>query len=150
MDTTGPSGHTPPGRRSGDLHDAGGRRLSELIKKTLFILLGSIFTGLAFLGIFLPLLPTTPFLLLAAFFFFRSSEKSYHWLLNHKIFGKYLQNYLKNRTIPINIKIFVLILLWITILLTSVFVLEIFVISLVLILIATAVTIHILSLKTLK
>ncbi|MCK4942277.1 MAG: YbaN family protein [Candidatus Aminicenantes bacterium] len=120
------------------------------MKKTLFILLGSIFTGLAFLGIFLPLLPTTPFLLLAAFFYLRSSERLYHWLLNHKIFGKYLQNYLKNRTVPINIKIFVLILLWITILLTSVFVLEIFVIRLVLILIATAVTIHILSLKTLK
>ena len=119
-----------------------------MIKKTLFILLGSLFTGLAFLGIFLPLLPTTPFLLLAAFFYLRSSEKLYNWLLNHKIFGKYLQNYLENRAIPLKIKIFTLILLWVTILATSLFFVDTFIIKLLLIAIAIAVTIHILWLKT--
>lgn len=119
-----------------------------MIKKTLFILLGSIFTGLAFLGIFLPLLPTTPFLLLAAFFFLRSSERLYHWLLNHKIFGKYLQNYLDNRSIPLKIKIFTLFLLWVTILSTVLFFVNDFIIKLLLIAIALAVTIHILRFKT--
>jgi len=50
-------------------------------------LLGLICVALAIVGIILPLLPTVPFLLLAAFFFARSSEKLHYWLLSHRIFG---------------------------------------------------------------
>jgi len=118
------------------------------LKKLFYIILGSLSTALAFLGIFLPLLPTTPFLLLAAFFYLRSSEKLYNWLLNHKIFGRYLKNYLKNRSIPVRIKIAVVIILWITILSTILFFLDEFIIRLLLVLIAILVSIHILSLKS--
>lgn len=119
-----------------------------MIKKYAFTLLGGIFTGLALLGVFLPLLPTTPFLLLAAFFFLRSSEKHYRWLLNHRIFGKYLRNYLNNRSIPGRVKYGVLIVLWLTIALSVIVVLESSLLRICLIVIASAVTIHILSLKT--
>ena len=49
------------------------------------------------IGIFLPLLPTTPFLLLSAFCFARSSEKLHQWLLNHPHFGRVLSNWEKHR-----------------------------------------------------
>ncbi|NRB39704.1 MAG: YbaN family protein [Pseudomonadales bacterium] len=55
--------------------------------KALFILLGFISFALGFIGIFLPLLPTTPFILLAAFFFSKSSERFYGWLINIPTFG---------------------------------------------------------------
>jgi uncharacterized membrane protein YbaN (DUF454 family) len=117
-------------------------------KKITFVILGSFFTGLAFLGIFLPLLPTTPFLLLAAFFYLRSSEKLYYWLLNHKIFGKYLRDYLETRSVPVKIKVFVFIILWITIMSTVLFFLENIIVRLLLVLIALLVSIHVLMLKS--
>ncbi len=54
---------------------------------------GLLFTGLAFLGALLPLLPTTPFLLLAAFCFARSSERLRLWLYEHRMFGPLLNNW---------------------------------------------------------
>jgi uncharacterized membrane protein YbaN (DUF454 family) len=119
-----------------------------VLKKPLFLVLGGMFTSLAFLGIFLPLLPTTPFLLLAAFFFLRSSQKYYDWLLNHKILGKYLKNYLENRAISLRIKVFTLMLLWGTISTTALFLVEYSVVKIGLLFIALAVTIHILWMKT--
>lgn len=61
--------------------------------KYIWLLLGFITLGLALLGVFLPLLPTVPFLLLAAFFFARSSEKLHHWLLNHHLFGTMIKEW---------------------------------------------------------
>ena len=60
--------------------------------KLFLIVLGSVFLGLGFLGIFTPGLPTTPFLLLAAGCYVRSSDSLYSWLLQHKLFGKYIHN----------------------------------------------------------
>lgn len=119
-----------------------------MLKRPLFLILGGFFTGLAFLGIFLPLLPTTPFLLLAAFFFLRSSHKHHEWLLNHKLFGKYLKDYLENRTVSPGIKVVTLILLWGTISSTVLFFVNHAAVKIGLLLIALAVTIHILWLKT--
>lgn len=119
-----------------------------MVKKPLFLLLGGLFTGLAFLGIFLPLLPTTPFLLLAAFFFFRSSPKWYDWLLNHRLFGKYLKDYMENRSISWRVKLFTLVLLWGTISSTALFVVRHPLVKIGLLIIALGVTIHIMWLKT--
>ena len=69
----------------------------EQFKKWTLILVGSLSIGLAFLGIFLPLLPTTPFLLLAAACYLRSSDRFYHWLIYHKWFGNYIRNYREGR-----------------------------------------------------
>lgn len=120
------------------------------LKKILYILFGCICVGLGFIGVFVPMLPTTPFLLLAAFLFLRSSNKLYYWLMHHKIFGKYLQNYLEKKAIPLKVKIFTIALLWITILYSTIFATSLLLVRIILITIAILVTLHIISLKTLK
>lgn len=69
-------------------------------KRTLYKVAGFILVGLAVLGIFLPLLPTTPLLLLAAACFSRSSERWHHWLLNHRTFGPIIRNWQERRCMP--------------------------------------------------
>ena len=73
--------------------------------KIVYCLLGIFFVLLAVLGIILPLLPTTPFLLLALMCFSKSSDKLYLWLINHKILGKYIYNWERHRVIPLSAKL---------------------------------------------
>ncbi len=67
--------------------------------KILWLLLGGSSLGLGTLGMFLPLLPTVPFLLLAAFAFSKSSSKIHNWLLNHKVFGPDIRDWNERRVI---------------------------------------------------
>jgi hypothetical protein len=107
---------------------------------------GTVLVGLGVVGIFLPLLPTTPFLLLAAALFAKSSERYYQWLLNNKWFGKYIRNYREGKGVPIRIKLMAISLIWITILL-SFLLIDISWIRILLITIATGVSIHILLIR---
>ena len=66
----------------------------------MFLIAGFLLVGLATLGIFLPLLPTTPLLLLAAACFANSSEKCHRWLVEHDVFGPIIRNWHENRCIP--------------------------------------------------
>jgi uncharacterized membrane protein YbaN (DUF454 family) len=75
------------------------------MRKIILICLGWFFVGTGVVGIFLPLLPTTPFLLLAAACFSRSSEKLHSWLLNHKRFGRFVRDWETHRVIPKRAKI---------------------------------------------
>lgn len=118
------------------------------IVKYLLIIIGLISLGLGIIGIFLPLLPTTPFLLLSAGLFMKSSKRLYNWLMNHKFLGKHLQNYLHHKTISLKTKISSLTLLWVTILSTTFYFVEKLIIKIVLLAIAAAVTAHILSFKS--
>ena len=70
-----------------------------------FLIAGFLLVGLATLGIFLPLLPTTPLLLLAAACFANSSEKWHRWLTEHNVFGPIIRNWHENRCIPRRAKI---------------------------------------------
>ena len=108
--------------------------------KTLYIVLGSISLGLGILGIFLPLLPTTPFLLLTAALYFKGSPRLYNWLLNHR----------ENKAIPLRAKIISLVLMWGTMLYCIFFLIPLLWVKILLGLIAAGVTYHILSFKTLK
>jgi uncharacterized membrane protein YbaN (DUF454 family) len=74
-------------------------------RRGLFLVAGFLLVGLATLGIFLPLLPTTPLLLLAATCFANSSEKWHRWLKEHKVFGPIIRNWHESRCIPIRAKI---------------------------------------------
>lgn len=118
------------------------------IVKILLLFLGLISLGLGIIGIVLPLLPTTPFFLLSAALFLRSSRRLYKWLLYHKYFGKYIQNYLYHKTITLKSKIYSVSLLWIFILFSVFFIVDHLLIKLLLLTIASGVTLHILSFKT--
>ena len=78
------------------------------MKKLFYLFIGFFFVLLAILGIFLPLLPTTPFLILAAMFFSKSSKRWHNWLLNNRIFGPFLSNWESYRCIPYNAKLLAL------------------------------------------
>lgn len=110
---------------------------------------GTFFLGLGIVGVFLPILPTTPFLLLSAACYARGSKRFYNWLMNNKIIGKYIRNYREGRGIPLKVKILSISFLWIAILFSAFFV-DILVIRIILILIAIGVTIHVLTIRTLK
>jgi uncharacterized membrane protein YbaN (DUF454 family) len=116
-------------------------------KRRLLIGAGTLSTGLGIIGIFVPILPTTPFLLLAAACYMRSSERFYRWLINDRIFGAYVTNYIEGRGMPIRIKIFTILLLWLTIGLTIAFGVQNTVIRIVLICIAIGVTVHIVLIR---
>ena len=127
---------------------------TDIISNKFFIYLlifaGTIFLGLGIIGIFLPILPTTPFLLLAAACYARSSKRFYDWLMNNKWFGTYIKNYREGRGVPLKVKVFTISLLWITILASVFFVISNFWIEIILIIIAIGVTIHILTIGTYK
>jgi len=126
------------------------KKASSRFTRGILITAGTFFVGLGVLGIFLPLLPTTPFLLLAAACYARSSKRFYNWLLNNKWFGNYIKNYREKKGVPLKVKLSSISLLWITILFSALFVVDILLFRIILILIATGVTIHILSIRTLR
>ncbi len=118
--------------------------------KWLYISLGTLSVGLGFVGIFVPVLPTTAFLLLAAWFYARSSEWFYNWLLSNRMFGKYLTSYLEGKGVPLKTRILSLSLLWIAILSSVIFFVENIYVDLLLIGIAAGVSYHILTLPAYK
>lgn len=117
--------------------------------KILLTILGLISLGLGILGIFLPILPTTPLLLLAAALFLRSNMMLYDWLLNHPKLGPYIRNFMEHKAIPLKVKIISVSLVWITLLNCAIFVADHWAFRLFFIILATAITYHILSYKTL-
>ena len=123
--------------------------VSSPIIKSLLITSGTISVGIGIIGIFLPLLPTTPFLLLAAACYARSSKRFYIWLLKNKYFGKYIRNYRKGKGIPFITKLFSIVLLWTTITI-SIIIIKTDWISVLLIIIALLVSWHIVSIPTYK
>lgn len=86
-----------------------------------YVAVGSVCLALGILGIVLPLLPTTPLLLLAAACYARGSERFYLWLLNHRWFGPHIKHYRSGAGIPLRAKVMGFILIWATILATAVF-----------------------------
>jgi len=120
------------------------------MKKTIYVILGSISLALGTLGIFLPLLPTTPFYLLTAWLYMRSSEKLYNKVMNNKYFGGIVRNFQEDKSIPLKIKIIIISMLWGTISLSAFFAVSAWWLRLLLFFIAIGVTIHILSYRTKK
>jgi uncharacterized protein len=80
--------------------------------KIVLVTFGCLFLVLAVLGVFLPLLPTTPFLLLASACFARSSNRLHNWLRTHGRFGRYLRDYEDGRGIPLRGKVLALAMMW--------------------------------------
>jgi uncharacterized membrane protein YbaN (DUF454 family) len=118
------------------------------LARTLLIIGGTLSVALGVIGIFVPVLPTTPFLLLAAACYARSSERFYHWLVTNRWFGEYIENYREGRGIPLKQKVLTVSLLWLTIGYVAVFVVSSWSLKLVLLGIAIGVTIHLTRTKT--
>ena len=120
------------------------------VNKKRVLLRHTLSLALGILGIFLPLLPTTPFLLLTAALYFKSSPRLYNWLLSHKHLGPYIRNFRENKAIPLRAKIISISLMWITMLYCVFFIVPYIWVKVILLIIAAGVTYHILSFKTLK
>jgi uncharacterized membrane protein YbaN (DUF454 family) len=110
---------------------------------------GIVSLGLGVLGVFVPLLPTTPFLLLAAGCFVRSSPRLYAWLLGHRWFGDYIRHYREHRAISLRAKVVILAMLWATIGYAAIGVAKVWWLRALLVAIAVGVSAHVLRLRTL-
>jgi len=119
------------------------------ISKPVWNIAGGIFVAIGVIGIFVPLMPTTVFLLLGAACFNKGSEKFHHWLINNKLLGSYIANYKQKNGIPRQVKIRTIILLWVTIG-VSIYLVNHLHVTIILLAVAVGVTIFLLSRKTLK
>jgi uncharacterized membrane protein YbaN (DUF454 family) len=123
----------------------------QRILKPLLLAAGTVCLVLGAIGIFLPILPTTPFLLLSAACYFRSSERMYNWLLGNRWFGKYIKNYREGKGIPLKTKVLAVAVLWAGILYSAIMVVdELFVAQLALLIIALGVSVHLIRLPTFR
>lgn len=80
--------------------------------RILWILLGSLSIGMGVIGIFVPGWPTTIFLIIASYFYIRSSRRLYNWLINNRLLGIYIKNYLLGKGMPLKAKLVSLIVMW--------------------------------------
>ena len=129
-------------------YDAPNKKNKNRLVRSLFFVAGTITLVLGAIGIVLPILPTTPFLLISLACYLRSSERMTHWLLNNKYFGTYLKNYKEGKGIPMKTKLFAITLLWITITISAVVLVPVLAVQIILFVVATAVTVHLVRLPT--
>ncbi len=118
------------------------------LKRVLYFVVGTIFLVLGGVGIVLPILPTTPFLLLSLACYYQSSQRMHYWMLNNKWFGGYLRNYTEGKGISLKAKLFTISLLWILISYSIFFVVNIVVVQIILFVIAIGVSLHLIKLPT--
>ena len=118
--------------------------------KTVYIIVGSISLVLGTLGIFLPLLPTTPFYLLTAWLYMRGSQKMYRKVMNNKYFGNIVRDFQENKSISLKTKIITVSMLWGTILLSAFLAVSDWRVRALLFAVAVGVTVHVLSYQTKK
>lgn len=119
------------------------------MKRILYLTFGILCVAIGTIGIFFPILPTTPFLLLAAWLFSKSNEKFHDWLLNHPVHGQYIKDYLEKKAVKKSHRTKALILLWSGIALT-IYLVGKPLVGIILASIATIVTLHLLRLRVLS
>ncbi|MGO1712126.1 MAG: YbaN family protein [Senegalia sp. (in: firmicutes)] len=118
------------------------------MKKAILIIIGSISLVLGSIGIILPVLPTTPFLLLSLACFVKSSDKLYRFILNNKYLSPYVADYMSGNGIPKKAKRRAILLIWITIGFSVIFIIDKAILRIMLLTIASIVSIYILTRKT--
>lgn len=126
------------------------RASSKWLVRVLLRVAGAVLVGIGVLGIFLPLLPTTVFLLGAAACFGKSSPGAYRWLTTNPVFGRYLREYREERGATIGTKVVSLLSLWVGIGIAAWVFRDMLWLDALLGAIAIGVTIHLLSLRTLR
>jgi uncharacterized protein len=121
----------------------------SLFAKALLNIAGTIFVALGILGAFLPLLPATPFLLLASACYIRGSDRLYRWLMGNRYLGPYIRNFQEKRGMPMKAKIVSIAILWAS-LAFSIYRVEPVILDTTLVVVGIGVTTLILCIKTLK
>jgi len=120
-----------------------------MLGKWLLMALGVLVMVVGLIGVVVPLLPTTPFLLLAAACFVRSSDTLYGWLTTNRLLGGFIRDYREQRGVTARAKLVALVLLWGVIGYTALTVVDLIWVRVLLAVIAVAVTVHLLRMKTL-
>ncbi len=92
-----------------------------MVVRTLLITIGLLSLIFGIIGLFLPVMPTVPFLLLSAYCFSRSSKTLHNWLINHRFFGRFVKS---NDGIPMKTKIIVILFIWASIITSAVFIVK--------------------------
>ena len=82
--------------------------------QVVYAAIGTLFLVIGIVGIFLPILPTTPFLLLATACYARSSRRFYNWLMNHPVFGPMIVEWRTYKSIPWRIKLVAMVTMFLT------------------------------------
>jgi uncharacterized membrane protein YbaN (DUF454 family) len=126
------------------------RRIGERLKRVLYIICGTVSLVLGTIGIIIPVLPTTPFLLLSAACYARGSARLHSWLLNNRGFGRYIRDYHEGRGVSLRHKLAALFLLWLSIGYALIFAVSHWGVRLLLLVIAAGVTLHLTRMKTRK
>lgn len=126
------------------------RHACSPLARRLLIGAGFVCVGLGFAGVFLPLLPTTPFLLLAGACFIRSSEAWYTWLTTNRFVGDHIRNYMEHRATTVGTKVTSISMLWISLTVAGVLFTESWLVRALLMVVAVGVTIHLATLRTVR
>jgi uncharacterized protein len=124
--------------------------MRKRLRRGILVSLGTISLALGIIGIFIPILPTTPFLLLAAGCYAKGSKRFYQWLMKNRWLGSYIRNYQEGRGIPLKVKIATILLLWSTMAVSIIMIVSNNYIKLILFVIGLCVTIHIITIKTFR
>lgn len=119
-------------------------------RRIIYSILGTLFLVLGAIGIFIPLLPTTPFWLLTAWFYIRSSEKLYNRAMQNRYFGACVRGFMVDKAIPLKTKILIVTVMWLSSILTSLLLVQNIWVVILLFLISVGVTWHVLSFPTKK
>jgi hypothetical protein len=120
------------------------------LRRGVLVAVGVVSVGLGVIGVVVPVLPTTPFLLLAAACFLRSSERLHRWLLGNQVFGEYLRRYRNGEGLPLVSKVATLVLLWATLAVSAFAAVpsRLWWLRIILLLVGVGVTVHVLRIKT--
>lgn len=121
----------------------------SVFAKVMLNIAGTVFVLLGILGAFLPLLPATPFLLLASACYVRGSDRLYRWLMNNRYLGPYIKNFQEKRGMPMRAKVISIAVLWAS-LSFSIYRVEPAILDVTLVVVGVGVTTLILCIKTLK
>lgn len=125
----------------------GSASTTDDMKNCFLTIIGAVSLGLGVAGMFLPVLPTTPFLLLSAWCWMKGSPRLHSWLMSHPKFGPYIKDFQEHKCISRRVKVVSIVTLWLTISLSIILVHPIW-LRILLTAIAVGVTVHILSFKT--
>jgi uncharacterized membrane protein YbaN (DUF454 family) len=118
------------------------------LRKGIYIIVGTLALAIGIIGIFLPVVPTTPLVLLSAACYLRGSEKLHRWILSNPRFGEIIENYESGKGLKRSIKVKAIGLMWIMILISAFYFVDSVIARIAMILISSLVTIYLIRLPT--